>query len=189
MHRQLLFPMKRYLKHLFQLILSPGNGWEDIDSAHENPRDIAKSGFYPLIAITAMSVFLQGVYHHHLPFLQLFNKMLVTFLVYFISYFFGAFILSVFVESALEGRYNERKCHTFTLYSIGLLALISLITNCLPVTPMILFFLPFYVALIQWKAAKYMGVNEAKTGLFMIIAILGVLLPPYFFLFLFSLIL
>ncbi|MDE6116184.1 MAG: hypothetical protein K2O30_01120 [Duncaniella sp.] len=181
--------MKSYLKHLFQLILSPGNGWEDIDSANENPRDIAQSGFYPLIAITAVSVYLQGIYHQHIPFLVLFLRMLVTFLVYFISYFFGAFILSVFVEPTLAGRYNERKCHTFTLYTLGLLSLISLIVNCLPITSMMLFFLPFYVALIQWKAAKYMGVSEPKTGIFMIIAILGVLLPPYFFYFLFSLIL
>lgn len=115
--------------------------------------------------------------------------MLVTFLVYFISYFFGAFILSVFVEPTLNGRYNERKCHTFTLYTLGLLALISLVINCLPITSMMLFFLPFYVALIQWKATKYMDIREEKIGIFMIIAILGVLLPPYLFYFLFSLIL
>ncbi len=181
--------MKSYLKHLFQLILSPGNGWEDIDSANENPREIAQTGYYPLIAITAACVFLQGIYHHHLAFLVLFLRMLVTFLVYFISYFFGTFILSVFVEPTLSGRYNEKKCHTFTLYTLGLLALISLIINCLPVTSMMLFFLPFYVAIIQWKAVKFMGVQESKIGIFMIIAILGVLLPPYFFYFLFSLIL
>lgn len=181
--------MKRYLKHLFQLILSPGNGWEDIDSANENPRSISQSGFYPLIAITAASVFIQGIYHHQIPFLVLFLRMLVTFLVFFLSYFFGAFILSIFVESTLNGRYNERKCHTFALYTLGLLALISLIVNCLPVTSMMLFFLPFYVALIQWKATKYMDIKEPKIGIFMIIAILGVLLPPYFFYFLFSLIL
>lgn len=56
--------MKRYLKHLFQLILSPGNGWEDIDKADVPTRDIAVDGYYPLIALTAASVFMQGAYHH-----------------------------------------------------------------------------------------------------------------------------
>lgn len=179
--------MKRYLKNLFQLILSPGNGWEDIGKADDAPRDIAVKGFYPLITLTALSVFMQGVYHHA-EFLVLFIRMIVTFMVYFVSYFFGVFVLSLFSEPTLEGHYDDRRAHTFALYTLGLLALISLIINVLPVTSAMLFFLPFYVALIQWKGVGYMGVKPAKTGLFMIIAILGVLMPTYIFYSLFSLI-
>lgn len=178
--------MRRYLKQLFQLILSPGNGWEDIAKAADVPARIAAKGFYPLIAIAAVSVFVQGLYHHIL-FLTLFMKMIVSFLVYFVAYFFGVFILSLFLEPTLSQRYDETRVNTFVLYTLGLLALISLIVNVLPVTSMMLFFLPFYVALIQWKAAPYLGVASEKTGIFMIIAILGVLLPPYIFYFLFSL--
>ena len=179
--------MRRYLKYLFQLILSPGNGWEDIAIADDNPRLIASRGFYPLIAIAALSVFMQGVYHHT-EFLVLFMRMIVTFLVYFVSYFFGVFALSLFAEPTLEKRYDETRSHTFVLYTLGLVALISLIINVLPITSVMLFFLPFYVALIQWKGVSYMGVKAEKTGIFMIIAILGVLMPPYIFYFLFSLI-
>ena len=179
--------MKRYLKHMLQLTLSPGNGWEDIGKANDNPRDIALAGYYPLIALAAISVFMQGVYHHA-EFLVLFMRMIVTFLVYFVSYFFGVFVLSLFSEPTLEGRYDENRSHIFTLYTLGLLALISLLVNCLPVTKGMLFFLPFYVALVQWKGTKYMEVKPEKTGIFMIIAILGVLMPPYIFYFLFSLI-
>ncbi|MDE5989821.1 MAG: hypothetical protein K2H17_10555 [Duncaniella sp.] len=179
--------MRRYLKYLFQLVLSPGNGWEDIEVAADNPRSIAARGFYPLIAVTALSEFMQGVYHNS-EFLVLFMKMIVTFLVYFVSYFFGVFALSLFAEPTLEKRYDETRCHTFVLYTLGLLALISLIINLLPITSVMLFFLPFYVALIQWKGVSYMGVKAEKVGIFMIIAILGVLMPPYFLYFLFSLI-
>lgn len=179
--------MKRYLKNLFQLILSPGNGWEDIGTTDDSPREIAASGFYPLIALTALSVFMQGVYHH-VEFLVLFMRMIVTFLVYFVSYFFGVFVLSLFAEPTLEGRYDDRRAHTYVLYTLGLLALISLIINVLPVTSAMLFFLPFYVALIQWKGTAYMHVKHEKIGIFMIIAILGVLMPTYVFYFLFSLI-
>lgn len=179
--------MRRYLKHLFQLILSPGNGWEDIGIAADNPGSIATRGFYPLIAVTALSVFMQGVYHHA-EFLVLFMRMIVTFLVYFVSYFFGVFALSLFAEPTLEKRYDELRCQTFVLYTLGLVALISLIINVLPITSVMLFFLPFYVALIQWKGVGYMEVKPDKVGIFMIIAILGVLMPPYIFYFLFSLI-
>lgn len=179
--------MKRYLKHLFQLILSPGNGWEDIDKADIPPRDIAVKGYYPLIALTSVSVFMQAAYHHE-EFIVLFMRMIMSFLVYFVSYFFGVFALSLFVEPTLEKRYNETRSSTFVLYTLGLLALISLIINVLPVTKEMLFFLPFYVALIQWKGCRYMEVRKDRTGLFMIIAILGVLMPLYIFYFLFSLV-
>lgn len=204
--------MKRYLKHLFQLILSPGNGWEDIakdddptrdiackdftstTGSHgagrrsvDSVRDIAVHGYYPLIALTAVSVYMQGVYHH-VDFLVLFMRMIVTFLVYFVAYFFGVFALSLFSEPTLEKRYNEKRAHIFVLYTLGLLALISFIVNVLPVTSAMLFFLPFYVALIEWKGCNFMGVKPDRTGIFMIIAILGILMPPYLFYFLFSLV-
>jgi len=179
--------MRRYLKNMFQLVLSPGNGWEDIDKADDNPRDIALKGYYPLIALAAASVFMQGVYHHaEADFLKLLMRMIVMFIVYFVSYFFGVFTLSLFSDPLVEGGYDERRSHTFTLYTLGLLSMIALIVNCLPVTKGMLFFLPFYVALVQWKGVKYMDVKPGKEGLFMIIAIPGVLMPPYIFYILFS---
>ncbi len=178
--------MREYLKYLFQLILSPGHGWEDIDKGSGNPAAVAARGFYPLIAIASLSVWMQGFYHPHIPFLALFMRMIVTFVVYFISYFFGTFMLSVFVEPMLDDRYDEVRCQTFTLYSLGLLAVISIIANCLPVSSALLFFLPMFAALVQWKGHLYMHVRPDKVGLFMILAILGVLAPPYIFYFLFS---
>lgn len=180
--------MKYYLKHLFQLILSPRNGWEDVEKAAMSPSRLAAEGFYPLIAITAASVYTQALFKHHVVFLSLFMRMIVTFVVYFISYFFSTFVLSTAIEPMVEGEYDEEKCQTFTLYTLGALALISLIVNCLPVTSLVLFFLPCYVALIQWKGCEYMRVRPDKTGHFMTLAILGVLLPPYIFYFIFSLI-
>lgn len=178
--------MKHYLKHLFQLILSPGHGWEDIAQADTSPRELAMKGYYPLAGLAALSVFMQGVYHHAL-FLTLLMRMMVTFLVYFTGYFFGVFMLSLFAEPMLSRGYDERRAHTFVLYSLGLLALITLLINCLPVTREMLFFLPLYAALVEWKGIAYMGVKADKTGPFMLIAILGILCPIYLFFKLFSL--
>lgn len=180
--------MGHYLKYLLQLILSPGNGWEDVEIADDNPRKLAFSGYYPLIILTALSVFMQGVYHH-ISFVPLLIRMLITLLVYFAAYFFGVFVLSLFADSSLEHGYDEHKSQTFVIYSLGLLALITLIINILPVTKEMLFFLPLYAALVQWKGIKYMGVKEGKTGSFMIVAIFGILVPPFLFFKLFSILL
>ena len=92
------------------------------------------------------------------------------------------------IEPVIEGEYDEPRCQTFTLYTLGLLALITIIENFLPITALVLFFLPCYVALIQWKGCEYMHVRPDRIGQFMMIAILGVLLPPYIFYFIFSVI-
>ena len=187
--------MKHYLKYLFQLVLSPRNGWEDIDKAASptlrspmTPDTIAAKGYYPLIAVAALSVFAQALFRHHIVFLDLFMKMIITFVVYFISYFFSTFVLSMAIEPVIEGDYDEPRCQTFTLYTLGLLALITIIQNFLPITALVLFFLPCYVALIQWKGCEYMHVRKDRIGHFMMLAILGVLLPPYIFYFGFSVI-
>ena len=189
--------MKHYLKYLFQLVLSPRNGWEDIDKAASasvsakpqmTPAGIAVKGYYPLIAVAALSVFAQALFRHHIVFLTLFMRMIITFVVYFISYFFSTFVLSMAIEPVIEGEYDEPRCQTFTLYTLGLLALITIIENFLPITALVLFFLPCYVALIQWKGCEYMHVRPDRIGQFMMIAILGVLLPPYIFYFIFSVI-
>ena len=80
--------MKDYLKCLLQLILSPRNGWEDIEKGDVSPSRLAVDGFLPLIAITAVSVFVRAMFLHHVEFLTLFIDMIITFVVYFISYFF-----------------------------------------------------------------------------------------------------
>ncbi|MDE6369990.1 MAG: hypothetical protein K2K92_00700 [Duncaniella sp.] len=181
--------MKQYLQYLFQLILSPRNGWEDIDKATVHPSAIAAHGFYPLITVAALSVFVQILFRHHIVFMQLFMKAIITFVSYFISYFIGTFVLSVSTESlTTHDDFDETRCQTFTLYTLGLLAMISIILNCLPISALALFFLPLYVALIQWKGCDYMHIRPDRQGLFMIFAILGVLIPPYLFYFLFQLI-
>lgn len=179
---------------MFQLILSPHNGWEDIenatlaDSSRLNPSRLAAEGFYPLIAIAAASVYSQALFKHHVIFLTLFMRMIITFVVYFISYFFSSFVFSVAVEPMIQGEYDEQRCQIFTLFTLGMLALITIIINCLPITPLVLFFLPCYVALVQWKGCEYMRVRPDRIGHFMTLAILGVLLPPYILYFVFSLI-
>lgn len=181
--------MKDYLKFLLQLVLSPRNGWEDIEKAAISPAKLLGQGFYPLIAVAALSVFAQGIFLHHFVFMKLFMRMIITFVVYFISYFFGNFVLSMTPVIANNPAYDEEeRAQTFTLYTLGLLAVITIIMNFLPITPLVLFFLPCYVALVQWKGCAYMRVPPEKHGLFMTVAILGVLLPPYIFYFVFSLI-
>lgn len=178
--------MKDYLKYLLQLILSPANGWEDIEKGDVPPSRLTVDGYLPLIALTAVSVFTKALFLHHVEFITLFLDMVITFVVYFISYFFGTFILSIFLEPMVDGDYDDQRSQTFTLYTLGLTAIIGIIFNCFPLPGIMLFFFALYIVLIQFRGIRYMHIRQESTGLFMILAVLGVLCPPYIFHFIFS---
>ncbi len=178
--------MKKYLKNMAQLILSPANGWEDIAAEQERPDEVARRGFFPLAALVGVSVLVSALYSRHVEAFHLVLQALITGMSYFLSYFMGTFALSLFVEPLLEGRYDERRCQIFTLYIVGILAAIKIVINCLPVSYVMLFFVPLYVVLIEWKGATYLNVKPSRVGVFMILAVFGVLVPPFLIDFLFS---
>jgi len=180
--------MWSFLKHIFQLTLSPANGWEDISAAREDVARLQSSGFYPLTALTTISVFVGFFYHDNLNLSSLLTEAIVTFVMFFLGYFTSSFVLSVYMPKLADGGYNERRCNTFVIYSLALLEIISIIQNCVPITLAVTLFLPIYVGIVMWKGARYMDVPEENTGRFMIVAIFGVLLPPYILMFLFNLV-
>lgn len=181
--------MKHFLQSLLQLILSPRNGWEDIEKAAVSPGQLLGHGLFPLMALAAVSVYAQAVWHHHVLYMKLFMEMIITFVVYFISYFFSTFVLSLTPVVADNPKVDEdERAQTFVIYTLGLLTLITIIVNILPVSSLVLFFLPLYVALVQWKGCGYLSIPADRQGGFMIVAVCGVLLPPYIFHFVFSII-
>ena len=58
--------MLKFIGCMMQLIISPGKGWADIDEVGESPQQLATSGFYPLLGITACSAFLPRIYDKNL---------------------------------------------------------------------------------------------------------------------------
>lgn len=181
--------MGKYLKYLFQLILSPAHGWEDIAEAAMHPGIIAARGFYPLTAFAALTVFARKFTHRMIGLEELLTDAIVTFVMFFLGYFIAAFVLSVGIGSVIPGNPGDRRCHTFALYSTGLLELIAIIGNLVPITLPITWFLPVYVAGVMWQGAHYLDIDRSNAGRFMLLAVPGVLLPPYLLSFLFNMLL
>jgi len=178
--------MWKYLKHLFQLILSPGHGWEDISASGIDYRTLAGSGFYPLTAVTAVTTFLQMLYHDTMTLSQTLMKAIIAFVIYFLGYFISTFVMSLFLAPIVDGELSEQRYHSFVLYSLGLLEFIAIIANCVPVPLAITSYLPIYVAIIMWKGSRYMAVKQGLTNRFVVLALIGVLAPPYLLKFLFN---
>ena len=142
-------------------------GWEDIAARGEEPRAIASSGFYPLIGITACTVFIQRFYVSSLSLVTMIQNAVVTFVQYFVTFFFAVFLFSFFLKRMVDGEPNEKKYTTFILYNLGLLAVINIIGNCLPPIDLsIVQFLPVVVVLVTWMGMRYLAVRATSSFAF-----------------------
>lgn len=178
--------MWKFLTLLFQLFLSPVNGWNDVSYADVNPKDLATKGFYPLLLITSLTVFLQGLYHVGFSFVSLLQLCIIMFVKFFLSFFISNFIFSMYGFRYSERGDSEKHNQTFILFSLSLLALSSLIQNLIPMDLDVVYFLSIYVAIIMWRGVKYMAIYPDKRGSFMIFSILTIIVPPYLIGFLFE---
>ena len=171
--------MLKFLTCLIQLITSPAKGWEDIAAVGEEPRKICSDGFYPLLGVTACSVFICRLYDADLGIATLIQGAIITFVKYFVSYFLASFLFAIFLGKVVDGEPNEKKYHTFALYNISLLALIKIISNCLPTELSIVQFLPLFTIVVMWMGRRYLAVREERSFTFIFIASVAILVMPY----------
>lgn len=179
--------MRIFYKNLIQLFLHPTHGWEDVENDHIDASIPARKGLFPLILLAALTVFVEPLYHSHVPLMKLIIRFVATISMYFPTYFLGSFLLTLFLGPSLTEPLDENRCRMLALYTIGLESALTVLYNCLPFLNAFLYFLPVYVAIIQWKALDYMHVRPERAGHYMMLAVLGVLIPPYIIYFLFSL--
>lgn len=173
--------MLKFLGYLFQLVISPAKGWEDIARAEYTPQQLASEGFYPLIGITACSEFIQKFYIKTLSIPTMIEDALITFIGLFISYFFGSFLFALFGKRFLNDQPDEKRYNTFIMYNLSLLSLITLLRNCMPTDLSIVQFLPVLVLLVMWMGAKYVNVQSGKMLVFIVFCAGAILIPPYVF--------
>ncbi len=169
----------RFLKHIGQLILSPGNGWEDISHAGDDPKEILSSGLYPLIGLASVTTFLQLFYDPNAELVPLLQQAIVVFVQLFVSYFIASAVFGVTLFRWVEGAPNEKKYTTVIAYSLAILTLIVTLENCLPIKLPLTYFLYLYVALVIWKSTRYLAVKTQKMGYFLITAFALIIVMPF----------
>jgi len=178
-----------FLKCMLQLILSPTHGWEDISADGRDEHALVRGGLYPFLVLTGLSAFAGLLFKHDLAVIVAVQRAAVIFVAYFASYFFAMFMLSFLLRGIVcGGEVNERRLSTFVSYVTALLALLTLIGNCLPTSPAVMGFLPIYVLVILWKGWRYMAVVPGRVIRFVIMGFVTVILPPYLLRTLFNLI-
>ena len=148
-----------YLIGLIQIILSPKRGWEDASYDGYDAEKLFKNGFLPFIIIVGASVFMRSVMHEDFEWITLALQSFVCFLKYFLTYFIGHTVLTYYLPSASDVPYSEKRTTAYLVYTIGILGIVNILANCMPVDMAIIYMLPLYLLIVFWRGTRFMAVN------------------------------
>lgn len=176
-----------FLRYLLQLILAPHTGWSDISSADKPVSFWLTKGFYPLLGAGALSCFASLIYHQESTVGVCLQNAIILFIGYFASYFIAGLIFStaypklVQLPDESELTHNGVICrfNIMTLFSLGLMVLLTLIENLLPFDIAVTRFLFLYVLFIIYRAADFIGVTPVRAGLYTLTSFVAVFIPPF----------
>lgn len=180
--------MLLYLKSLLQLVLAPKEGWEDIAIDDREPSSLMAAGFFPILILASATVFMSMVYHMSVEISVLIQRAVVMLMKYVVTYFIGLWTFGALLPRYTVEEPDERHIQTFLSYSVSLMAIVSILANCLPMELPVIKFLPLYVLLIMFRGATYLDIRPGCHVSFVIMAFCSVMLPPVAFTLLFNLI-
>lgn len=176
-----------YLKLLFQLVLSPAQGWDDIAATKPDPHKMLLHGLLPLVGLTALSVGFAALWLSHPVVSNIIISAVITFAVYMLSYFCCIWVVSALLPHiSSDGLISRRRIQLYAAFLVGQMALIGFIENVVPAKLVLLQFLPLLLMVEMAKARDFLGAATERTGMVTTIGVLGVIVPVYLFFFIFS---
>lgn len=172
--------MALYLKLLLQLFLAPQRGWEDMAAVTISPETMVKRGFIPLAALASLTSFIALVFHPAIEVLALIFKTLMQFVALLAGYYIAILIITAYrpMISNPGREASDRNVRLFALGMMGLMALVGLISNCLPSDFDIVYFLYVYLGIVAWRGKGILAVAHDKTVSFVILAVIATIIPP-----------
>lgn len=164
---------------MLQLVLSPRRGWEDIAVDNVQSRRLLLGGYIPLIIVTALTCVPGFWYHSDATVTGVIQQSVSCFVKFLAGYYIASFFFSLYMPSCTGGEVNPNKNATFIIYSLGLLSMMNILTNLLPMVPDMLYLIPVYIVFIMWRGITYMEVKFNGVLTFMILNLLTVIVPPF----------
>lgn len=182
--------MLSFLKYMLQLVLSPHNGWEDIAKADVRVDVLLSKGLFPLTGLASAASFCALLFNVDATLVGCIQAAVITFIRFFVTYYFAVLIFTSLASKILsepangnnEGEVYEldqKRASTFIIYNLGVLVLLALLSNLIPIEHSLLQFFPFLVALLMWKGSDFMGVVPSRVGHFTFLSVFAILLPTY----------
>lgn len=167
-----------FLKNILQLLLAPSHGWEEVSGHGAEPDRLAADGMYPLMGLSAATVFISGCYDKTYEVGALVQRAMIQFLALYIAFWIGTALMESYINRFTDTEISTKRPRTVVVYTISLLAIIQIIENLVPVEFTVIKFLPAFAAIVLWKATAYLSISKDDEGPY-IIFVLGVLIVPW----------
>lgn len=172
-------PFFSFLKNMAQLILSPHNGWEDIELADEKSQSLMEHGFYPMLAVMAVTAFIHGLYGAE-PFSY---GAQLQFAIVQVAGIFAAMMIARGIMETLLRHFTDstapvERMNIVCVYCFSLMCLVNIIENLCPIYLALFWFLPAFVAIVAWQSRDYLGISRFRLGQFIVFAILVFVFLP-----------
>ena len=145
---------KNIVSSLFALVAAPGKAWQSISSKEESQATFLNGYLYPIMGITALSVFV-----------NLLNDQ---------------FTLEKALKlMTIDREKNPKQVQLFVGYTLSVYMLITIFLNLFMGMFSFLRFAPLYIIYVIWEGSKYyMDINENKRLIFVVLSSLILIFSP-----------
>ncbi len=165
-------------KNIVMVILSPGEGWADVNTKGIPTSRVLSGAFYPLLAVMAITAFVPMVYDHTITLERSLMQAIVQFSSYFITYFASNFLLAGFYPELVKTKGAEARLNDYLLYNLIFLVLLQIVKNVLPIDFTPIFFLMLFMPWIAFRGLEVLGIAKEKRITFLIFSTLLLILTP-----------
>lgn len=168
-----------YIRQLLQLILSPSRGWDDVSEAALTVDEVQRRGFYPWLAITALSEFIPVLYNTERTFLVALESAIAVAGGMFVAMYISRLVLdSMLGRFVAGGTVNITKAGVFALNMVGIACLFTVIENIMPASLTIVKSLPILSLVVIFRSSRFMGIDQSSVMSYVgFAALVTVILP------------
>lgn len=168
-----------FLKNILQLILAPSNGWEDIQREEQPVETVTSRGLYPLMAIMLLTVFVRPLYSiEKFELVSMLQIALVQFVALFVALYGSRTIMEHYLPVYnATGQSDPVAVGNVAVYGTGLMTVIQIVENLIPIELTVIQMLPAFAAICVWKAAPYLDIERNRETKFMLICVASLILP------------
>lgn len=169
-----------FLKNLLQIVLRPRCGWEDLAAAPMTVATALRNGFYPLLAVTAVTAFLHALYRpDSFQLAQTLQTAMVQFLPLFLSYFVARAAFENFMPRICIN-YAERlpDAEIMSIFCLSYIAIIQIVSNLCPMHLVVMKLLNVFILPMAWQARFFLDIDKDKYGMYLLVCVVVLLVFP-----------
>lgn len=177
----MMYAMKE-LALVFRFLIAPASTWEILKENRKPIAEHEKDWFYPMLAITAATAFVQMFYGGTLI------SALIRAIALFTSFFLGSVLCPVaisYLYARLQGpnvgtvRVYESDIKIFVMFNLAVLAIVAIVQNLLPTPLLPLYILPIYLLFVISKCSVFFHIKiEENKLIFIFGAFAAIILIP-----------